>query len=82
MVSKVTETSGVGVSHNVLKAESGVTERQARLQIPGRRCVALKWVVENNRTGATRTFDNPEAAEAFFENEVYSNAGATPARWH
>ena len=73
MVSKPAEAIRIDVPHNVLRAELGVTVREARFAIPGRHCSGLKWIVENNRTGASWTFDNPRDAEAFFEKEAGRN---------
>ena len=74
VVSKITGAMRVSVARSVLKNERGVMARQARLRIPGRRCTVTTWVVENNRTGATSTFDKFTNAEAFFEKEAGRNA--------
>ena len=69
----VSETARDGIPHNILREDRGVTVRQARLRIPGRRCIALKWVVQNKRTGKTCTFDNPADADEFLEKEAEKN---------
>ena len=69
----VTEATRLNVPTNVLKEEGGVTMRQVRIRTPGRSRIALKWNVENDRTGATRTFDCALQARIFFERQTGKN---------
>ena len=71
--SNLTKAVQANIPHNMLRDEWGVTVRQARLRIRGRRGIALKWIVQNERTGKTCTFDNLGDADAFFESEAARN---------
>jgi hypothetical protein len=60
----------VDIPHNVLRHERDVTLRETRLRNPGGCALALRWIVENDRTGVAEDFSSLRQAESFFEREL------------
>ena len=68
------ETSIGEVPRNVVQRERDVIIKQTRVHNRGGSSLALKWTVENMRTGAAQSFDNLGQAELFFEKQAARNA--------